>query len=324
MVAFAELIEASVLLAKHDDMFIERTAARPFRKVVGDPDEVGTWVARVKRQLHGRQITLVSALDIINRPDPKFVIDGLLEDGSFAEFVHASQCGQELCRLVMVIRGRRWLPWLGRDIMGGLAIYVGAEGSGGLGKRLRSLVQGHGHSVPPGDLYIIEQPIDLLDAGSVAEMIQAVERAEYRPACSCWTRMPAAFPERTRTRRRTPAWPSKPSMSCAFVWVAQSWSSITGKTARSSDRGSGALTGAVDTKLRLDANGTKVLPGGKKATDLTLTIEKQKNFEAGEPMRLKLEPMGDSLVPRLSRLCGTSQPSNMQGRTLPRTGRHVA
>ena len=63
----------------------------------------------------------------------------------------------------------------------------------------------------------------------------------------------------------------------------------TGKTG-GTDRGSGALTGAVDTKLKL----AKVNGRG----DLVLVVEKQKNFEAGEPITLRLETVADSLVPR--------------------------
>jgi hypothetical protein len=55
------------------------------------------------------------------------------------------------------------------------------------------------------------------------------------------------------------------------------------------ERGSGALRGAADTMLELEMGGASGM--------LILKVDAQKNFEAWPPMAIRLEHVGDSLVP---------------------------
>jgi hypothetical protein len=147
-----------------------------------------------------------------------------------------------------------------------------------------------GDAEPPQDLFIIDQAINLLDPGSVAEAIDAVEQLEVRPrlvVLDTYARSLVGGDENSArdTGEAVAAIDRlKYRLDCAVLVVHHKVKS--GNT----DRGSGALAGAVDTKIRLDRK--------DKTMDLTLIIEKQKNFEAGDPILLTLAPAGDSLVPK--------------------------
>jgi hypothetical protein len=182
-------------------------------------------------------------------------------------------------------------PWLGLDVIQGPTIYVGAEGFGGLPKRLAALTEDHERDDPPKDLYVIPQAVDLMDMGSVNEAIAAVDDLGIRPVLvvlDTWARsIPGAEENSAKDTGLAVAAIDdlRIRLNTAVLIVHH-----TGKTG-GTDRGSGALTGAVDTKLKLER---------LKADHLLLVVEKQKNFEAAEPITLRLERVAESLVPRAS------------------------
>lgn len=284
------IIAAAAILAKRSESELDRVV-RSLKSAVQDKEEVEQWVAAVERHLHGRAVRLTPARDLILRPDPEYLLDGLLEVNSLAMLYAPSGAGKTFVVLSWCFAVAQGVPWLGRDLKRGPVIYVAAEGIGGLAKRLRALMAEHELDAPPEDLYVIEQPVNLFEPNSVREAIAVIEDLGIRPNLIVFD-----------TYARSMAGGDENSAKDVGVVVAaldelrfrlQSAVMVvhhTGKTG-TIDRGSSALTGAVDTKIHL---------GGASVSTLMLTVEKQKNFEAGVPIRLSLEPSGESLVPRAS------------------------
>ena len=89
----------------------------------------------VTRRAHGRSIALVSPRDLIHRPDPEYLIDEVLEMGSFAMLYGPSGMGKTFVVLswCFCIAGGR--PVVGTGPDRGPAIYIAAEGVGGLAEK---------------------------------------------------------------------------------------------------------------------------------------------------------------------------------------------
>lgn len=143
---------------------------------------------------------------------------------------------------------------------------------------------------PPADLYVIEQPVNLFSDLSVKEAIAAVESLLLNPNLIVFDTYARSMTggDENSAKDVGVVVASLDDLRCrlrsAVVVVHHS-----GKRG-SDERGSSALTGAVDTKIRL---------GGSGVTNLTLSFEKQKNFESGGDIHLSLETVAESLVPRL-------------------------
>jgi len=282
------VIAAAALLAKHSDLFLDDLKRR-LCKIGIDSNAVEDWVWAVTRRVHGRSTELVSARDLIKRSDPEYLIDGVLEMGSFAMLYAESGVGKTFVVLSWCFCIAGGLPWLGRGLKKGPAIYIAAEGVGGLAKRLRALTEHYDLDDPPPDLYVIEQSVNLLSPMSMAEAITAAEDLDVHPnlvVFDTYARSMAGGDENSAKDVGLVV-----AAIDDFRFTLDTAVSVVHHTTKTGvgDRGSGALTGAVDTKIL-------VREGGGHG-DLTLDIEKQKNFEGGNPIHLTLEPVGESLVP---------------------------
>jgi len=286
------VIDASVLLAQQSDRFIEGAATK-LRKVGAHPEEVESWNRRVRHHLSGRAIRLYTAREVMDMPDPKYLIEGLLERESFAMLYAEPGLGKTFVALSWCYDIALGQPWLGLDVIQGPTVYVSAEGFGGIGKRLEALTEDHERDDPPEDCYFIDQAVDLMDMGSVNEAIAAIEDLGIRPVLvvlDTWARSILGAEENSAkdTGQAVDAIDDLRRRLHTAVLVVHH----TGKNG-GTDRGSGALTGAVDTKLKLDWV-------KKGRDDLLLEVQKQKNFVAGNPITLRLERVAESLAPRAS------------------------
>jgi len=283
------VVAAAAIVAKHDEPFFDAIVAK-LRKYADDSYEVDGWVNAVQRHVRGRSIRLTPASELMTRPDPQYLIDGVLEVESLSMLYATSGAGKTFVALSWCVAIAAGLPWLDHEVVQGPVIYIAAEGVGGIAKRLGALMVEFGLDEPPEDLYVIEQAVNLLDSYSMKETIAAAEEIGVDPRLivfDTYARSMAGGDENA-------------AKDVGLVVAALDDLGIRLRTAvmvvhhttknGASDRGSGALTGAVNTKILLDGAGVAAL---------TLTIEKQKNFEAGDPISISLEPVGESLVPRM-------------------------
>ena len=253
-----------------------------------DPRQVGSLIRAIERCVQGRAIRLTPASEIMARPDPAFLVEGLIEEGCFACLYSMPEVGKTHVALDWCFSVSAGLPWFGRSVIQGAVVYVVAEGAGGIPKRMRALCEHHGHDDPPQDFHFIEQPVNLLDPGSVAEAMAAVEEMNVRPRLvvfDTYARCMLDGDENSAkdTGRAVDALDRLRFRLNAAVLVVHH----TDKSGFT-ERGSGALRGAADIMLKMTECGDGIR---------RLEIDKMKNFDAGPPFTLQLTPVGDSVVP---------------------------
>lgn len=282
-----DAVAAATTIARESEHYAERLGSK-LLKVGARKDEVEGFIRAVERQVEGRGIRLLSFAEIMAMPDPMFLIEGLIEERGLAVLYSLPKLGKTFIVLdwcLCVATGR---PWLGRPVIKGPVVYVCAEGVGGLPKRYRALYTHYGLKAPPPDFYTITRGVNLLDTTSVAEAIAAVEALDVQPALivlDTYARSMVGGEENSAkdTGRVIEAFDRlRFTLNSAVLCNHH-----TGKDG-GSERGSGALRGAADTMLMLNKG---------PADSLLLTVDDQKNFAEGPPIALRLEPVGDSLVP---------------------------
>lgn len=235
----------------------------------------------------GRRLRLIPAAEMMARPDPKFLIEGLVEDESFAVLYGDSGTGKTFLVLDWCFSIAAGLSWLGRAVEAGPTVYVGAEGAGGLPKRLRSLVGHHQAGGAPPDFYLVDQPVNLLDLSSVGEAVAAIEDLGVRPRLVVFDTYARSIVGGDENSAKDAGQAISALDDLRFtLGTAVLVVHHTGKKG-TDERGSGALRGAADTMLKVSGD----------TTSLQLIVDKQKNFEAGPPVLLRLDRVGESLVP---------------------------
>ncbi len=63
-------------------------------------------------------------------------------------------------------------PWLGREVEQGAVLYVAAEGAQGLHPRFSAWEYGWQQGIPDDALNVLPEPVNLMDAGAVAELCE--------------------------------------------------------------------------------------------------------------------------------------------------------
>ena len=166
-------------------------------------------------------------------------------------------------------------------------LYVGAEGVGGLPKRLHALVEHHGLTEPPPDLYIIDRAVDLLSPASMAEAVAEVEAFGVRPVLVVFDTYARCMIDGEENSAKDAG------KAVAAIDGLRRRLDTTVMVVHHTDKsgstgcGSGTLRGAADTMLKLDKGDSGLL---------WLTIDDQKNFERADAIAIRLEPVGNSLV----------------------------
>jgi len=218
-------------------------------------------------------------------PQPIFLVDGLLPAGGSAELHGAPGVGKSFLALAMAACVQTGHGFFGRPTRPGLVIYVAAEGSAGLGPRLRAWKEEHGITRPLG-IRFRTAPVQLLNEMEVGRFIADIRALDEAPAliildtlARCLVGgeensakdMGLAVAAIDRIREATGA---------AVLVIHHSRKD--GET----ERGSTALRGAVDAMLAVKGE-----PGS-----LRLTCEKMKDAPEFAPVDFRLKPMGESCV----------------------------
>lgn len=273
-------------MIRRGDLTVEALQSQ-LRKTEVEESEVFGFTDAVERTLRGRQLTLVSARDLLLRPDPVFLIEGLIVEGSFAVLISLPKVGKSFVAQSWAVSIAEGIPWLDRSVQKGVVVYVSAEGIGGVAKRLRALQQKLGLSALPENLQFITRPVDILDPMAVREVIGVVQELGLVPKLVVFDTYARSMPGGDENNARDAGLAIQAldevrfSLETAVLVVHH-----TPKTGGVTARGSGALEGAADTVLFLE----------RKGNDLTLKTPMMKDFEEGDPINLTLEPFGDSAV----------------------------
>ena len=243
------------------------------------------------RQLRAavRTTRLVHARDIENLPRPEFLIGDVVVRKSLPVLVGPPGSGKTLIALSMAASIATGFRWMGREVQTGPVLYVAAEGSAGLGARVRAWKAEHGCALAPNILFLCE-PASLAEPADVQKLLAEIELLPEPPVLvviDTLSRCMAGLDENNQadmSRFVAGADEIRERTGAAVLIVHHS------NAAGDRERGSTVLRGAADTMIFA------------KAEDGVVTVEcaKQKDAAPFDKIRLELRPVADSAVVTLT------------------------
>lgn len=231
--------------------------------------------------------------DVESLPPPKWLVPGVLTEGSLAAIYGAPESGKSFLAVDMSMAIAGGIDWHGRQVERGGVLYIAAEGAPGLGKRFRAWKVDRCAQGRRFDLHLMRDDLNLAAEkdGGVRAFVQAVtdELGPLRLIVIDTLNQTAAGADENSAKDMGRYIASmkllRNATGAAVVVVHHS-----GKDLSKGMRGSTALLGAMDTTVEVE-----------RASDghsIKVTVKKQKDAERESPMRFNMEEVGDSLVLR--------------------------
>lgn len=231
--------------------------------------------------------------DVESLPPPRWLVPGVLTEGSLAAIYGAPESGKSFLAVDMSMAIAGGIDWHGRQVERGGVLYIAAEGAPGLGKRFRAwkvdrCAQGRGF-----DLHLMRDDLNLAaekDSG-VHAFVQAVtdELGPLRLIVIDTLNQTAAGADENSAKdmgRYIASMKLLRNVTGAAVVVVHH----SGKDLGKGMRGSSALLGAMDTTVEVER--------ASDGRSIKVAVKKQKDAEREPPMRFNMEKVGDSLVLR--------------------------
>lgn len=226
-------------------------------------------------------------------PPPRWLVPGVLVEGSLAAIYGAPESGKSFLAVDMSMAVAGGLDWHGRPVERGGVLYIAAEGAPGLGKRVRAWKVEHGAQGQQFEFHLMRDDLNLAAEkdGGVRAFAQAVtdELGPLRLIVIDTLNQTAAGADENSAKdmgRYIASMKRLRDVTGAAVVVVHH----SGKDVSKGMRGSTALLGAMDTTVEVDSD--------KDRRAITVTVQKQKDAERETPMRFTFERMADSLVLR--------------------------
>jgi hypothetical protein len=248
---------------------------------------------------------LLSMRDLDARPPPEWLVAGLIPEGALVVPFGPPKSGKTFLVLSFCLHVAAGLPWFGMAVKQGAVVYIAGEGTGGLTFRLRAMRGRYGISVD-APFWIRERAVNFrleAEVTELATMIRATVGNELIAMVVIDTlarAMPGADENSAQEVGVVIAGCDRlrDVLGCAVVAVHHS-----GKDAARGARGTSALRGAWDTALEITGSGKRV----------TMTVADQKEAEAGQVLRFRLEEVSvgigrSSLVPVLDDTADANEP----------------
>ncbi len=220
-----------------------------------------------------RAINLLSLPELFAKPDPDFLINQILVSGTVALFTAKEESYKSFLATDMALCVATGKPYHGFIInRPGPVVYIAAEGASGLKRRVQAWMQDRDESVAAERFLVLDEPLQIATPTERAAFIAHV--SEMKPALIIFDtlrRCSVGLDENSAADMGvfTDALGEIAAKTGACV-LAIHHNNKTGEYS-----GSTALAGNVDTRLTC-----------KRHTDglVTLTIEKQKDFEKHSPI----------------------------------------
>ena len=242
--------------------------------------------------------------EIEKLPDPGWVIKGILPEQAVALIYGVPGVGKSFVALDMALSIQSGEKWLDHAVSQGDVLYILAEGSVRVKKRLKAWKNKHGVNGSVG-AHFLPNAVQLTDPQQLTELLNEIKRHHRRK----YKRIVVDTLAMCLAGRDESGSVDMGLLVAAVDEIRRVTGATVllvhhpGKDPRKGSRGHSSLLGAVDTEilLRMD-NGV-----------LTLTCKKQKDAEEFEPIRMKLVKHLDSCVIAVAGPCivGTDLPDNL-------------
>ena len=127
-------------------------------------------------------INLLNYTDLLNLPDPTWLIKGVLPEGDYSVIWGPSGQGKSFVALDWAVAIALGVPWQGKyPTKKGPVIYIAAEGGRGMKKRARALAKKHGVTDIRG-LYFLIEPLYVQEPGIVEAFLEELEKQGMWPS----------------------------------------------------------------------------------------------------------------------------------------------
>ena len=218
---------------------------------------------------------LLDATELIKRPPPEYLIDGVLPKGALGCVFGRPGSAKTFLVLDLALCAANGLSWNGKEVRGGPVLYIAAEGSAGLGTRLRAWLE-HSHLADIDGIQFLPLAVNLLDVHQRAALL--VVATELNPVLIIIDTLARSMVGGDENSARDVG---------LLIDAADKLRQATGATillvhhtAKDGQtyRGSSALEGACDTMIEVQLDSDRV----------TIECAKQKDAEPFEPIRMRL------------------------------------
>ncbi len=238
-------------------------------------------------EARGDGFRIVHGDEIENLPEPEWLIENVLVEGSLAFLYGTTGAYKSFTALDMAGAISTGVSWQGREVQQGNVVYVAAEGVGDLGVRVRAYKTAHELESLPDVSYVLE-PVNLFTG--------AVHRGEADKLCDQIEDLePVLIIFDTLARSMAGGDESFASSVNSVIASLDRLRHRTGATVlvihhsghdKSRERGSSALKAAADTFIKQTSKGLVV----------TLKCEKMKYGPDFDPITIQMIEMGESLT----------------------------
>lgn len=224
--------------------------------------------------------------DIIAMPPPVWLVQGVITTDGVGGIYGPPGSLKSFLALGMALSVAYGMPWLGRPTVQTGVLYVAAEGVRGMGKRIRAWQRKNKLENVDAPFRLLAATVNLTDTAQTAKLIRTAIAAAALEGChiglviidTVARAMAGADENSAQDMGRFIAGCDaiKQEVQAAVLGIHHS-----GKDKDRGARGSSAFLGAMDMLGRVERSET--------GTIVTLTIEKQKDDEEGEPITLGVE-----------------------------------
>lgn len=144
--------------------FLEWVGAPPVQKHALSPEDLPSDPEPTAKQ----QPLLVDMSDALKNPtEPKYVIDGILEDETTGALVAPSGSGKTFVALDLLLSVCTGRPWAGHEIKRpGPVVGVFGEGRAAIPRRVQAWLHDTGAELPPGRFFMTQAGLEIDEAGA--------------------------------------------------------------------------------------------------------------------------------------------------------------
>lgn len=234
---------------------------------------------------------LISAKNLLEQPDPQWLVENIFLEKSVVFLYGQPGVGKSFIALDLSLSITSGQKWSNKEVKTGSVVYVAAEGSAGIGKRIKAWLEHHKTSIPD-NFYFITVPANLMHETVTDSLIASIKEVCPNPKMIVLD-----------TFARSLVGGDENSAKDTGLFIAgvdrlkeETEATIlilhhTQKANGNVERGSSAIRGSADTMIIAQTENEH----GRMS--FSLKCDKQKDAEPFDLMQFHLLPVLDSCVP---------------------------